>query len=173
MSVFTKTLEDIKRQKAILRFPEMGAQRVEAAWGGTFRVTLGKSAPGVEKNICNYLNAIGHQAEKISVMGREVRAKDVKTSLGTLVGKSTYIPSTSTKGSADISAVVYSLSFSIEVKLGNDKQSDAQKKYEQHVKRAGGFYFIAKDEDDFLIKFNELLEHPKVKLMKSYYDNNN
>ena len=40
-------------------------------------------------------------------------------------------------------------SVKIEVKIGKDKQSDAQKAYQADVEKAMGIYYIAKDFDTF------------------------
>ena len=60
-----------------------------------------------------------------------------------------------TKGTADISATIKSLSVKIEVKIGNDRQSEEQKQYEQSIKNAGGYYFIAKDFESFYNWYDE------------------
>ena len=74
------------------------------------------------------------------------------------IGTMKYIPGTSTNGTADISAIYKGISFKIEVKIGKDKQSEAQKKYQQEVERAGAVYIIAKDFDNFIIDFkNEII----------------
>jgi hypothetical protein len=65
--------------------------------------------------------------------------------------KGTWTPSTSTKGSADISATIRGRSVKIEVKYGKDKQSEVQKKYQESIEQAGGTYFIARNFDEFMI----------------------
>lgn len=40
----------------------------------------------------------------------------------------------------------------IEVKTGNDVQSEDQKRYQSRLERAGGTYILVKDLDDFLIQ---------------------
>lgn len=56
-----------------------------------------------------------------------------------------YIPGTSKKGLSDIISLVRGLSLHIEVKIGRDRQSVAQKKIESEVTSAGGQYFIARN----------------------------
>jgi hypothetical protein len=60
-----------------------------------------------------------------------------------------YIPGTSRKGLADVMATFRGLSLHIEVKYGRDVQSEAQKKIESEVLRAGAYYYIAKDFSSF------------------------
>jgi len=166
---FKEAYEALRRNTIIRKFPNETEEWVERIWyGSSIKYTKGKSAPGVEKNIVDFIKLSGHQAEKINTMGREIVGKDVKTSLGYIKGKRTFIPTTGTKGSSDIAAVLHSLKLSIEVKLGRDVQSIHQKKYEQAIVSAGGFYILVKDEEDFLVKWNQLLEHPKVILMKEF-----
>jgi hypothetical protein len=166
---FKEKIEVLRLEKLRTKFPNDSADWLNRMWyGSTIKYTRGSSAPGIEKNIVEYIKLCGHQAEKRAVMGREVTAPDIRTPLGTIVGKKTYIPSTGTKGSADISAVVYGIAVLIEVKFGKDRQSEYQKKYEDAINNAGGFYFIAHDEEDFLIKFERLLSHPKMVLMANF-----
>jgi hypothetical protein len=42
----------------------------------------------------------------------------------------------------------------IEVKIGKDRQSEAQKKYQEDIERAGGVYLIARDFDSFVEWFD-------------------
>jgi len=62
---------------------------------------------------------------------------------------------TGTPGSADISATIYGRSVKIEVKIGKDRQSEAQKNYQAMIERSGGTYIIAKDFDLFLEWFDK------------------
>lgn len=117
------------------------------------------TANGLTKAIVTYINLIGGQAERISTTGRMLDTRKTVTNiLGQrgLIGSQTYIPGTSTKGSADISAIYKGKSLKIEVKIGKDKQSEVQKIYEANVNRAGGFYILAKDWNGFIESFNTI-----------------
>ena len=72
-----------------------------------------------------------------------------------------FTPSTGTKGSADISAIIQGRSVKIEVKFGKDRQSEVQKQYQESVESAGGIYYIAKDFDSFILFYNNLLAYIK------------
>lgn len=112
-----------------------------------------KTANGLTKAICTYISLMGYQAERVSSMGRVIDNRKMVTNvLGQrgMIGSSSYIPGTSTKGTADISATIKGKSVKIEVKIGLDKQSEVQKKYQLDVEKAGGLYFIAKDFDSFV-----------------------
>jgi hypothetical protein len=54
------------------------------------------------------------------------------------------------RGTADIHGIFQGRHISIEIKIGNDKQSDYQVKEMERVRNAGGFYFVAKNMDSFL-----------------------
>ena len=113
---------------------------------------LDKTANGLTKAIIAWINLNGYQAERISTTGRYVdNSKIVTDVLGNQkkIGSGKYIKGTGTNGSADISATIKGKSIKIEVKIGKDKQSEAQIKYQQMIERAGGIYFIAKNFDDF------------------------
>jgi len=120
-----------------------------------------KTANGLTKCIIDYLKLSGWQAERISSMGRQIDKRVISTDcIGRqrTIGSIQYIPGTSTNGTADISATIKGRSVKIEVKIGADKQSEAQRKYESDVNKAGGIYFIAKDFDGFIDKYNELIQ---------------
>jgi len=120
------------------------------------------TANGLTKTIIMFIQYIGGQAERVSSMGRMIDNRKVSTDvLGRqrTIGSMKYIPGTSTNGTADISAIYRGISFKIEVKIGKDKQSEAQKKYQQDVQLAGAVYIIAKDFDNFIIDFkNEIIK---------------
>lgn len=54
-----------------------------------------------------------------------------------------------TTGTADIHATIKGISVKIEVKIGNDKQSPAQKEYQRSIERAGGLYHISRNFASF------------------------
>ncbi len=119
------------------------------------------SANALTKCITAFLNYSGWQAERINTMGvyRQGAKIQVGENMRQLKGK--YTPSTSTKGSADISAIIKGRSVKIEVKFGKDKQSDAQKQYQLAVESAGGIYYIARDFDNFLLFYDNFIVHIK------------
>lgn len=47
---------------------------------------------------------------------------------------------------------------SVEIKTGRDKQSDSQLHFEDLVNSHNGIYIVAKNFDDFLIEFNDIIE---------------
>ena len=65
-------------------------------------------------------------------------------------GQIRWSKSNTRKGQADIRGTYMGRSLSIEVKIGADKQSEAQIKEQERITRAGGLYYIATDFPSFL-----------------------
>lgn len=118
-----------------------------------------KTANGLTKMVIDWITLNGGQAERISNMGRYIDSSKVVTNvLGQRmkIGSGKFIPGAGTNGTADISAIIKGKSVKIEVKM-KDKQSEAQKKYQESVERAGGIYYIVRSFDDFMEKYIFLL----------------
>jgi len=122
------------------------------------------TANSLTKSVKDFLNLSGHQAERVSNMGRVInKAQRYKNAVGQTceIGGSEYIPGTGTKGTADIHSEIHiningrvmPVAVKWEVKIGKDRQSEAQKKYAQKV----GYYFIITSFDDFYQKYITLL----------------
>lgn len=107
------------------------------------------TANGLTKCIKDFLNLSGHQAERINTMGVFVKGTSKNHGhLANEVNNGKYIPTTGTKGSADISATILGRSVKIEVKM-NDAQSTAQKEYQLAIEKAHGVYKIFRNFEDF------------------------
>jgi hypothetical protein len=121
------------------------------------------SANGLTKCIIFWINALGGQAERISSQGQYREGKKIQVGTGEiqyqkqLPGK--WTPGQGTKGTADISATIRGRSVKIEVKYGKDRQSDAQKQYQEMIEKAGGTYIIAKTFDDFVLWYEKFYLH--------------
>ena len=104
--------------------------------------------------IIKHLKLHGHNAERISPEGRMVKqnriVSDTFFGVNRTVTSYKRIPSSMTKGTADISATIRGRSVKIEIKIGNDRQSEAQKRYQEKEERAGGTYVIMKTIDQYL-----------------------
>lgn len=111
------------------------------------------TANGLTKCIIDFIRLNGGQAERINTMGIP---RDSRKTVTDIVGHSRVIGSVewrtsgTTKGSADISATIRGQSVKIEVKIGHDRQSDAQRDYQASVEQAGGVYYIARNFTDFI-----------------------
>lgn len=110
------------------------------------------TANGLTKCIIDYIRLNGGQAERVNTMGIP---KDTRQTVTDVLGRTYTIgginwrPGGSTNGSADISATIEGRSVKIEVKIGRDEQSEAQKEYQRRIEAAGGLYYIAHDFTDF------------------------
>jgi hypothetical protein len=123
-----------------------------------------KTANGLTKCIIEFLQLSNHQAERINTMGRPIdNRKQVTDVIGRTktIGSMTWGKSTATKGSADISATIQGRSVKIEVKIGADRQSEDQRVYQANIEKSGGKYWIAKNFDDFIKKYDDFLESLK------------
>jgi hypothetical protein len=123
-------------------------------------LTKSSSTNGLTQCIIVYCNIQGWQAERISTAGRMLdNTKTVKDVVGfqKQIGSKKYIPSTSQKGSADISATIEGRSVKIEVKnkKTKDRQSEDQKNYQSQIDFSGGIYYVAKDFESFVTWFDE------------------
>lgn len=126
---------------------------------------------GLTKCVIDFLNLSGHQAERVSSMGRMIdKRKESVDVLGNtrMIGSLTYIKGTSTNGTADISATINGKSVKIEIKIGKDRQSQAQKQYEQSVIKAGGIYLITKTFDEFMEQYKMLSADVKLKVVATH-----
>ena len=63
--------------------------------------------------------------------------------------------STTTKGTADLHAVINGRHVSIEIKWGKDRLSADQRKAAQQIQAAGGLYLVVKEYDTFWTWFEQ------------------
>lgn len=98
------------------------------------------TANGLTQCIIDYIKLYGGHAERINTMGIPV---ETPTGVKWRTGNTE-------KGSADISATIRGRSVKIEIKIGRDRQSDAQKQYQSEIEAAGGLYYIAKNFTAFV-----------------------
>ena len=103
------------------------------------------TANGLTRCIIDYIKLHGGQAERITVMGRPTE----------VCGRVKWGKSHMTVGTADISATIQGRSVKIEVKIGTDKQSKKQKKYQSDIERAGGLYYVARSFNEFVKWYEE------------------
>jgi hypothetical protein len=152
-----------KENKALLKALELEILKDKSTMNPRYLEDLltdwnDNSANSLTKSIEFYINANGFQAERINTMGVYREGKKIQVGENTRQLKGKYTPSTGTKGSADISATIRGRSVKIEVKYGKDRQSEVQKRYQESIEAAGGTYFIARNFDDFMIFYNNLLQ---------------
>lgn len=118
------------------------------------------SANALTKCVIAWIQFMGGQAERISSQGQYREGAKIPVGSGIMAhtkqlpGK--WTPGQSTKGTADISATIRGRSVKIEIKQ-KDKQSEAQKQYQQAIENAGGVYIIVRNFDDFVIWYNDFV----------------
>jgi hypothetical protein len=102
-----------------------------------------KTANGLTKFITNYILWAGWRATRVNTMGRQVGGK--------------WIPGTTRKGTADISATINSRSVMIEIKIGSDKASQYQLKEQELERKAGGFFEFISTPEEFFIFYDYVI----------------
>ena len=117
-----------------------------------------KTANGLTRMVMDWIKFNKGQSERINVTGRFINAKIITDVVGfkRQIGNDKWIKGSGTKGSADISATIKGKSIKIEVKIGRDKMSEDQVKYQEAIEKAGGIYYIAKDFDSFYEWYNKM-----------------
>lgn len=110
---------------------------------------------GLTKFIINAVNYLGGNATRISSAGRLIDAPERQAS-GTILTVKKYIPSTTRKGTADVTATIKGRSVKWEVKVGNDKPSIYQLAEQQRELNAGGFYFFVHTPEEFWQQYDEV-----------------
>jgi len=111
-----------------------------------------KTANKLTSSIIAWIRLHGYQAERINVTGRQIDQRQTYTDcLGhqRTIGSMKWIPTSGSRGSADISATIKGKSVKIEVKIGRDYQRPDQVKYQRDIEAAGGLYFIASTFEQF------------------------
>lgn len=119
-----------------------------------------RTANGLTRAVIDFLTFHNCQAERVSTEGRVIDGrKKVSNHMGQvgMIGSVSRIPTSGKKGSADIAATIRGLSVKLEIKVGNDRQSPAQKAYQEEVERAGGQYWIVRSFNEMVEKFNSFL----------------
>ena len=85
---------------------------------------------------------------RVSSAGRLIDGVEVGPT-GNKIGVKKFIPSTTRKGSADITATIKGRSVKWEVKAGKDRASQYQLEEQQREQQAGGYYFFVHSADEF------------------------
>jgi hypothetical protein len=148
-------LKALELETSMAKYPSMNPKYLPSTeWNDN-------SANSLTKSIIFYINATGNQAERIGNQGQYREGNKIQVGTGEIAytkqlpGK--WTPGQGTKGTADISATINGKSVKIEVKYGKDRQSDAQKQYQEKIESAKGIYYIARDFDTFVEWYDTLL----------------
>lgn len=114
---------------------------------------------GLTACIVDFLNMMeGCHAERTGNEGRVLDTRKTFTNaIGqrVTIGSVKRIQSSGQNGKSDVSATVLGRSVKIEVKIGKDRQSEAQKEYQRQIEDAKGYYLIVKDFETFYYWFTD------------------
>lgn len=121
-------------------------QKHANAWRNRKVTSRHRQTNDLTTTIIQYLLSRGHYAVRITVTGiyseREKRWRR----------------STTERGTADIHSCIRGRHVSIEVKTGDDEQSDEQRKVEEKVVSAGGIYLIVHEFLDFHVWYKTFIQ---------------
>lgn len=148
-----KELERLADEAARLKHPN-----VKPEWLAP-RKYRDDNANGLTRCVIDFLKLKGMQAERISSTGRYLdRTKRFTDVLGNTrqIGTGKWIKGNTTPGTADIASTIRGRSVKIEVKIGRDRQSEAQKEYQLEVETAGGIYLITRNFTEFIRQYENL-----------------
>lgn len=117
-----------------------------------------RTANGLGKCLRTYSILEKFQCERISTEGRVIDSrKTVQDCIGRrkVIGSLKRIPTSGIKGSADYSLTINGRSVKVEIKIGKDRQSPAQKEYQRQVEAAGGIYLLISSFQEFYDWFQQ------------------
>ena len=112
-----------------------------------------KKANDLTKAIIDFIEFSGGTASRINSQGQ---ARKIN-------GRMVWTFGSTRKGVSDIQGCFRGKFLSIEIKIGNDRQSESQIKEAERVRSAGGLYFVAKNMDSFLKWWEETFEFTIIK----------
>ncbi len=102
-----------------------------------------KTTNGLTKCIVDYMRLLGHHAERVNSIGRQIE----------IGGQKRFVKGSSERGTADIHCVCApsgkSLMIEVKNENTNDVQSDDQKEYAAKIRMAGGKYIIVRTFQQF------------------------
>lgn len=116
-----------------------------------------KTANGLTKFICQFLMWHEHRATRINTTGRLIDGLEKQPS-GAILTTKKWIPGTTRRGSADISATIKGRSVMIEIKIGKDRASEQQLKEQERERRAGGIYEFISTPEQFFELYDSLIK---------------
>ena len=115
-----------------------------------------KTANGLTKFICQFLMWHEHRATRINSTGRLIDGLEKQPS-GAILTTKKWIPGSTRKGTADISATIKGRSVMMEIKIGKDRASDYQIAEQQRERKAGGIYEFISTPEQFFELYDSIL----------------
>src|SRR5690606_17493843 len=107
-----------------------------------------RTANGLTRCVLAWLRLHGHKAWRQGSEGRYRPGQTITDVLGrqrTMKGQ--WLPGQN-KGAADVACIINGRFCAVEVKM-KDKQSEAQRRYQEEVEASGGIYVIVRTFEDF------------------------
>ena len=115
-----------------------------------------RTANGLTQAIVKFILWNGYRATRIASSGRIVKSPERQAS-GTILQTAKYIPGSTRKGTADISATIKGKSVMIEIKVGNDRPSPEQLREQELERNAGGCYEFIGTFEEFLVLYDGIV----------------
>lgn len=121
------------------------------------------NANELTKSILAYFKIKGWAAYRQASEGRFIQGRSYQNEMTGRMQqeRGKYIPrSKSNKGSGDVTVTMAPLArrLEIEIKYGNDRQSDVQKTFQAQHEAMGGIYIIVKTWEDFFFQMQKIEE---------------
>lgn len=120
-----------------------------------------RTSNGLTKCILDFVNLSGYLAERTGTEGRVIDNRKTYTDVigrQKTIGSVKRIKTSGLVGSSDLKLYINGKIVAIEIKIGRDRQSQAQKEYQERMEKAGGIYLIIKDFETFFSWFQEFIK---------------
>lgn len=120
-----------------------------------------RTSNGLTKCILDFVNLSGYLAERTGTEGRVIDNRNTYTDVigrQKTIGSVKRIKTSGLVGSSDLKLYINGKIVAIEIKIGRDRQSQAQKEYQERMEKAGGIYLIIKDFETFFSWFQEFIK---------------
>ena len=121
-----------------------------------------RTSNGLSKCILDFVNLSGYLAERTGTEGRVIDNRKTYTDVigrQKTIGSVKRIKTSGLVGSSDLKLYINGKIVAIEIKIGRDRQSQAQKEYQERMEKAGGIYLIIKDFDSFYVWFQDFIKN--------------
>jgi len=138
-----KDLSELKFKADRVKYPSLPVHAVPR------KVFTDKTANGLTSAILAYCELSGAFAQRSGSEGRYRQGATVVDAVGrTRVMKGSYLPGLNV-GQGDLQIVLAGRIYSVEIKIGKDRQSEKQKDFESRLTSSGGIYAIVHSWEEF------------------------
>lgn len=138
-----KELSALKLSSDRKRYPSVPTH------GVAIKLYSDKTANGLATAIKDFCELVGVMCTRTGSEGRFRPGKTLVDVVGrTRLMKGTWLPGQNV-GQGDLQVVMRGRIYSIEIKIGRDKQSEVQKEFQGRLEKAGGIYVIVGSWEEF------------------------